>query len=78
MFVALGITVALILAALVIQRLRSPSGRYPPGPKPLPVIGNILDIPTEYQWRVYGEWKKTYGQYISSALFNELSVLTYY
>lgn len=28
----------------------------PPGPKPKPVIGNLLDMPTQDQWRVYKDW----------------------
>ncbi|KDQ55439.1 hypothetical protein JAAARDRAFT_692211 [Jaapia argillacea MUCL 33604] len=34
---------------------------YPPGPKPLPLIGNTLDIPTGASWLRYAEWAKPYG-----------------
>jgi hypothetical protein len=33
----------------------------PPGPSPLPILGNLFDIPTAAPWRVYAEWKKKYG-----------------
>lgn len=33
----------------------------PPGPKGLPVLGNILDIPIEQEWLTYTDWGKKYG-----------------
>ena len=33
----------------------------PPGPKPLPLIGNVLNVPTGSQWRTYTKWAKRYG-----------------
>ena len=33
----------------------------PPGPKPFPLIGNILDIPIGSPWRTYTQWAKRYG-----------------
>ncbi|KAJ6580679.1 cytochrome P450 [Mycena capillaripes] len=30
----------------------------PPGPKQLPLVGNLFDIPSERQWETYLEWSK--------------------
>ena len=34
---------------------------YPPGPRPLPIIGNLLDIPRDFSWLAYTQFSKTYG-----------------
>ena len=33
----------------------------PPGPKGLPVIGNLLDMPTSFEWETYHKWSKELG-----------------
>lgn len=33
----------------------------PPGPKPLPLIGNVLDMPKYHEWYTYQDWNKKYG-----------------
>jgi hypothetical protein len=34
---------------------------YPPGPPPLPMIGNILDIPQDTPWTAYVDMSRKYG-----------------
>ena len=34
---------------------------YPPGPRPLPLIGNLLDIPKEFSWLLYTQLSKKHG-----------------
>lgn len=34
---------------------------FPPGPQRLPLIGNIHQIPFEYQQRMFASWAKHYG-----------------
>ncbi|KAI0653387.1 cytochrome P450 [Cubamyces menziesii] len=58
-------TAALFLTVIALIAL-SPSkkARLPPGPPPLPVIGNILDLTSHEQWRKVLEWGKHYGDMI--------------
>ncbi|KAJ7185509.1 cytochrome P450 [Mycena filopes] len=46
--------------ALLVNYLQSNSHRTPPGPRPLPIIGNLLDIPQHEQWLVYQDWSRRY------------------
>jgi len=35
----------------------------PPGPKKLPLLGNLFDIPPNCEWLTYAQWTKDYGLY---------------
>ncbi len=48
---------------------------YPPGPRPLPIIGNLLDIPMESSWFTYSQLAKKYGaSYVPFTCLAMLSV----
>lgn len=56
------VIVCSLAAFLAIRDYRIRRGlRYPPGPRPLPIIGNLLDIPKEFSWLAYIEHSKKYG-----------------
>ncbi|KAG6332883.1 hypothetical protein ID866_6208 [Astraeus odoratus] len=43
----------------------------PPGPKPLPLIGNMLDIPTFKPWLTYAEWGVKFGDMSHVEMFGK-------
>ena len=37
----------------------------PPGPKKLPLVGNLFDMPSERQWETYLQWSKEFSALVS-------------
>ncbi|KAF6149412.1 hypothetical protein GIB67_016950 [Kingdonia uniflora] len=60
-----------ILGYTIYQRLRF---TLPPGPRPLPIVGNLYDI-TPVRFRCFADWAKTYGPIISVWLGSTLNVV---
>lgn len=47
---------------------KSQSPRFPPGPRPLPLIGNLLDFPSQYQHLTFMKWAEKWGASTVSAI----------
>ncbi len=51
----------LLLCSLLYLSRRHRHVSFPPGPKGIPLLGNLWDMPTEYPWITYARWTATYG-----------------
>lgn len=49
----------------------------PPGPRGLPIVGNIRDVPSMPTWVTYKKWSDTYGRETSSVKFLTLAQMQY-
>jgi len=71
--VLLGIPLTCTLLYAYVRKPRYP---LPPGPKPLPILGNALDMPPAREYITYADWGKKYGDVVHvSALGQHIIVL---
>ena len=49
---------------VLLRRKRKHPFPFPPGPKSFPLIGNLRDLPFEYQWFAYEKWGREMGKRI--------------
>jgi hypothetical protein len=45
-----------------------PPASLPPGPKGLPLVGNILDMPSSKEWLTFAQWGERWGKSIITNL----------
>ncbi|KAG1897549.1 cytochrome P450 [Suillus fuscotomentosus] len=43
----------------------------PPGPPPLPFVGNVIGIDPDHPWLAYSRWGTEYGEIVYSRLFSQ-------
>lgn len=66
----IGYAAALVtLSALVVGLFLKPKQRLPPGPRGLPIIGNVLDLPQAFEWIHWAKHHKLYGTVAVVPLF---------
>nr|QNS29959.1 cytochrome P450 [Nothapodytes nimmoniana] len=69
--VLISASICLLLLHKLYQRLRF---KLPPGPRPLPVVGNIYDV-KPVRFRCYADWAKVYGPIFSVYFGSQLNVV---
>ncbi|RPD57314.1 cytochrome P450 [Lentinus tigrinus ALCF2SS1-7] len=74
-FVASALLLVLVSAAVQYWSRSRARSKLPPGPTPLPIIGNILDIPRNNPWQTFAEWGKIYGDVIHLQVFGKSIIL---
>ncbi|KAJ3824541.1 cytochrome P450 [Lentinula raphanica] len=47
----------------------------PPGPTGLPLIGNVMDMPSESEWLTFAEWGRKYGGICSVTLLGQHMII---
>ena len=55
---ALSVLTLILLSRLFLSKKHAP---LPPGPKRLPLIGNLLDMPSEQEWLTFTRWGEKWG-----------------
>ncbi|KAF9463803.1 OrdA protein [Collybia nuda] len=69
--------VAAVVGLYVLQRYLSQKGStpLPPGPRGLPLIGNVADMPSKREWVTFAEWGRKWGGICSVRLMGRSMVI---
>jgi cytochrome P450 len=70
-FAILPASLVVIKAFTWLIQNRQNKPRLPPGPRPLPLLGNILSIDTREPWLTYTEWRAAYGDLVFVRLLGQ-------
>ncbi|KAL4069081.1 cytochrome P450 [Scleroderma citrinum] len=70
--VCLASAAAYFIQRIVFKRSTPP---LPPGPEPLPILGNLYDLPTEKPCITYTEWSKKFGDIVHIHVFGQHIIL---
>ncbi|KAH9929336.1 cytochrome P450 [Fomitopsis serialis] len=65
------------LCILLYSLSRSSQGNrhLPPGPKRLPLVGNVFDLPSQYPWQFFASWAQKYGDLMYTETFGHRTII---
>ncbi|RDX53247.1 cytochrome P450 [Lentinus brumalis] len=68
---------AILVAVILLNRFfaKKPAGPLPPGPKGLPLIGNLLDMPPSHEWKTFAQWGERWGDIVSVSMLGHPYVI---
>ena len=72
----LDVVAAVFGVVLVKKIFTKRSGTLPPGPSKLPILENLLDMPTSHEWITFAEWGKKWGMELHVEIPFKCSSLT--
>ncbi|KII84162.1 hypothetical protein PLICRDRAFT_46528 [Plicaturopsis crispa FD-325 SS-3] len=59
------------LGLLYVALKEKPRAPLPPGPKGLPVVGNVADMPSSEEWLTFSQWGEKWGGIVSVKLLGQ-------
>ncbi|KDR79686.1 hypothetical protein GALMADRAFT_243769 [Galerina marginata CBS 339.88] len=71
-------TLAAVFATWILKKYYGFSNSrkpYPPGPRPLLLVGNIFDMPRKKEWETFSKWKEEYGDIVYLSIFGRPVVI---
>ncbi|KAK0470764.1 cytochrome P450 [Armillaria novae-zelandiae] len=64
-------SILFIASIYFLQRIISKRRSLPPGPRGLPLIGNVFDMPSDRPWLTFAKWADIYGDVCSLSMFGQ-------
>nr|BED42964.1 cytochrome P450 monooxygenase [Trametes versicolor] len=62
------------ILALIVRRAFS-QNVFPPGPKPIPLFGNLFQLSQQQEWLQFTGWGQIYGDVVTMRIFNKPIIL---